>query len=262
MSSDYKNSDHFRNIAPEYANLRTTDLEPIHWISNELNDLREVYAADIGSGTGRYTQLLNENLGEKLKSTLCVDFSARMLGQLKQRFSKKGIRRFAAVKASAMDLPLRDEAVNCIFTFNAIHHFTITEFLKETSRILQEEGYLFVYTRLRRQNSRNIWGRFFPLFASKETRLFEQDELLHAIAKIPVLRKRKTHTFKFNRKSNLKNLKDLAKSHSYSTFDLYSQSEFSHSLNEFAENLQDGFDDPTNIQWIDENILLIMQKKS
>jgi SAM-dependent methyltransferase len=161
-----------------------------------------------------------------------------------------------------MCLPLRDESLNCIFTFNAVHHFTLVEFLRETARILQDGGYLFVYTRLRSQNSRSVWGRFFPLFASKETRLYEYeaDELQHAITKIPSLRLQKTRTFKFNRKSNLESLSDRAKSHHYSTFDLYSRSEFNIALNQFRGNLRDYFDDPTNIQWVDENTLVILQK--
>ena len=262
MSADYMNGDHFRNISPRYANLRTTDLEPVTCITNQLNDLREIYAVDIGCGTGRYTQLLDENLGGTIKSLLCIDFSAQMLRQLNRRFTEEGIRGFAAVKATAMDLPLRNETANCIFTFNAVHHFTISEFLKETGRILKEGGYLFVYTRTRRQNSRNIWGRHFPLFASKETRLFETDEMRHAIANTQAYRIRKIRKFKYSRKSNLKTLNALAKSHFYSTFDLYSQSEFSSSLHKFNDNLQNEFDDPTDIQWFDENILLVMQKRS
>jgi len=46
----------------------------------------------------------------------------------------------------------------------------------------------------------------------------------------------------------------------YCTFDLYTRSEFNTALNNFHENLLEHFDDPTNIQWFDENILLTLQK--
>ena len=160
-----------------------------------------------------------------------------------------------------MCLPLSDESLNCIFTFNAVHHFALLAFLHETAKILQDGGYLFVYTRLRNQNSRSVWGRFFPLFTSKETRLYEEDELKESIAKIPSLRLQKTRTFEFNRKSNLERLSYQAKSHHYSTFDLYFRSEFKRALNQFHDNLRDYFGDPNNIRWVDENILLILQKE-
>ena len=150
--------------------------------------------------------------------------------------------------------------IYCIFSFNAVHHFTLLEFLHETARILQDGGYLFVYTRLRNQNSRSVWGRFFPLFTSKETRLYEEDQLKESIARIPGLRLRETRTFEFNRKFHLERLSEKAKNHHYSTFDLYSQSEFEKALNQFRGNLRDNFSDPNDIRWVDENILFTLQK--
>lgn len=183
-----------------------------------------------------------------------------MLGQFNRRFVEDSIRVAGTIKASAMCLPLSEESLNCIFTFNAVHHFSLLEFLHEMARILQDGGYLFVYTRMRSQNSRSVWGRFFPLFTSKETRLYEEDEWKEAITKIPSLRLQKTRTFEFNRKSNSERLGDQAENHHYSTFDLYTRSEFKTALNQFHDNLRGYFGDPNNIRWIDENILFILQK--
>ncbi|MBW1669595.1 MAG: class I SAM-dependent methyltransferase [Deltaproteobacteria bacterium] len=261
MSTHYKHSDHFRKIAPAYQSLRITDEEPITYIVHQLKSLTAIKAADIGCGTGRYTQLLFRHLRDKIRFIYGIDYSGKMLGQFNRRFAEDGIRVPGTIKASAMCLPLSDESLNCIFTFNAVHHFALLEFLHETARILQDGGYLFVYTRLRNQNSRSVWGRFFPLFTSKETRLYEEDELKESIAKIPSLRLQKTRTFEFNRKSNLERLSYQAKSHHYSTFGLYSLSEFKRALNQFHDNLRDYFGDPNNIRWVDENILLILQKE-
>ena len=99
----------------------------------------------------------------------CIDYSANMLGQVGRNFEKADPQAPDMIKSSAMCLPLRDESLNCVFTFNAVHHFTLLDFLRETERILRDGGFLFIYTRLRSQNSRSVWGRFFPMFDSKET---------------------------------------------------------------------------------------------
>ena len=119
MSTDYKHSDHFRKIAPLYQNLRITDEEPITYIVHQLKSLTAIKAADIGCGTGRYTQLLFRHLRDKLTFIYGIDYSAKMLGQFKRRFAEDSIRVAGTIKASAMCLPLSDESLNCIFTFNA-----------------------------------------------------------------------------------------------------------------------------------------------
>jgi len=260
MSTDYKHSDHFQKIAPLYRGLRTTDEEPITYIVHQSKSLTAIKAADIGCGTGRYTQLLIRNLRDKITFIYGIDYSAKMLRRFNRGFSEDGIQVAGTIKASAMCLPFSDESLNCIFSFNAVHHFALLEFLHETARILHDGGYLFVYTRLRNQNSRSVWGRFFPLFTSKETRLYEEDQLKESIAKIPGLRLQETRTFEFNRKSNLERLSDQARNHHYSTFDLYSRSEFKRALNQFRDNLRDNSCDLNNIRWVDENILLVLQK--
>jgi len=190
----------------------------------------------------------------------CIDYSANMLGQVGRNFEKARSRVPDMIKSSAMCLPLKDETLNCIFTFNAVHHFTLLDFLRETERILRDGGFLFIYTRLRSQNSRSVWGRFFPMFDSKETRLYEEHDLENAITNIPVLRLQKSQRFTFNRKSTLERLVGQAEKQYYSTFDLYSQSELELALDEFKDNLRDHFDDPSKIQWDDGNILLVLQK--
>ena len=260
MNADNKHRNHFRRIAPIYGSLRTTDIEPIMYIVRQLKSLASVNAVDIGCGTGRYTILLYQHLRNKLSSIYVIDKNEKMLQQLNLLFAQESVQVSGIIKASAMHLPIGHGLINSIFTFNAIHYFALEEFLSEAARILPDGGYLFVYTRLRSQNSRNIWGRFFPLFTSKETRLYEEDELKDSISKIPGMRLQKTRTFEFNRKSNLERLCEQAMSHHYSTFDLYSRIEFKIALKQFKSNLLDHFNDPHDIQWVDENILLILRK--
>lgn len=235
-------------------------MKPIAYIVHQLKPLSAIKLADIGCGTGRYTHLLLRHLRDKVSSIYCIDYSEAMLKQLKLHFARDGFQATGIIRASAMYLPIRNESLNHVFTFNAIHHFSLLEFLREAARILQGGGYLFIYTRLRSQNSQSIWGRLFPLFTSKETRLYEEDEFKGAIAKIPRLRLQKMQDFKFNRKSDVESLVERARKRHYSTFDLYSRSEFKAALKQFQDNLLKYYSNPRNIQWVDENILLVVQK--
>ena len=158
--------DHFSLIAPKYRNLRTTDLEPVLYIKEQLKSLATIEAADIGCGSGRYPALLYQHLRGRLR-LWCIDFSQMMLRQLTEYLTQQGIQVLQAIHASAINLPVRDAALDCVLTFNAIHHFEIQPFFREADRVIKDGGYLFIYTRLRSQNGRNIWGTFFPIFTSK-----------------------------------------------------------------------------------------------
>jgi ubiquinone/menaquinone biosynthesis C-methylase UbiE len=252
--------DHFSLIAPKYKSLRTTDLEPVLYIKEQLKNLATIQAADIGCGSGRYPARLLQHLRGRLHF-LCVDYSQMMLRQLTEHLTQQGIKAFQAIRASAMDLPVRDAALDCVLTFNAIHHFEIPPFFREANRVLKDGGYLFIYTRLRSQNSRNIWGTFFPMFASKESRLYEMDELQSALAaQTPRLEIRNMRLFRYERRCSLTRLVEQATHFHYSTFRLYAQSEFKESLEQFKGNIQQHFDDLNNVTWADENILLVIRK--
>jgi SAM-dependent methyltransferase len=195
-----------------------------------------------------------------MKYVLCIDYSAAMLRQLRLHFAEERLEPPIAIKASAMGLPLQTESLNCIFTFNAIHHFGLPEFLREAARLLQPNGHLFVYTRTRTQNSQTIWGKHFPWFASKESRLHELDELSGAIDGVPALDLVRVQAFRFQRHGKLVDLIHRARNHHYSTFGLYSPREFNAALRRFARNLLRYFPDAHSIRWIDENTLLTLRK--
>src|SRR5690348_5320545 len=77
--------DHFLHISPQYRELRTTDLGPILFITNKLQGLPSIKAADIGCGAGRYSLKFVEHLGEKCY-LYCMDNNTGMLKQLKSYF--------------------------------------------------------------------------------------------------------------------------------------------------------------------------------
>ncbi len=254
-------NEHFSIVAQSYRRLRTTDLEPIFYIGDQLKELQKIKAADIGCGSGRYDLRLLQYFRSRL-FLHCIDSNNKMLEQLEEYLTQHNLRSFQVIQATARNLPIQDKSLDCVFTFNAIHHFEVLEFLIEASRVLEDGGYLFIYTRLRSQNGRSVWGKYFPLFNQKENRLYELDELYDVIKKIPRLEIQSVELFKYQRVSHLDWLVKQARYHHYSTFYLYTNSEFEESLTEFKQNLERQFEDLNKISWLDENILLVIRKRT
>ena len=251
---------HFSGIAPKYRDLRTTDPEPIAFIAEELKSLASIEAVDIGCGTGRYDLLLCRYLGEKLRLT-CVDANGNMLETLDEYLIKHGISNFTSMHSEAENLPFPSNTLDCVCTFNAVHHFNLPDFLRESARILKRGGRLFVYTRLREQNKRNIWGQYFPDFHQKENRLNTLDVLTEAVMAVPTLGIKSIEFFKYKRVSTLAQLVERVDANHYSTFSLYSAKEKEKATAGFVERITGDFNDGHRIHWFDENILFVIQKE-
>ncbi len=250
---------HFSRIAHKYEDLRTTDLEPILFIKKKLQHLTRIEVADVGCGVGRYDIKLFNHLGKRLYLT-CIDYNKSMLNELTKNLKGHKIKNFKTINASAMALPLAANSLDAIVNFNAIHHFTFLDFLRESSRVLRDNGYLFIYTRLRSQNKKNIWGRFFPEFHEKEKRLYELWECKERLKKIPILILESIEYFTYKRLTKLEWLLTQATHHHYSTFYLYDKKEFKDALKKFQENITHHFKDLDNIIWHEENIMFIIRK--
>jgi len=251
---------HFTTISSEYRDIRTTDTEPIIHIKSKLKGLGSIQAVDIGCGAGRYVFQLFKHLPNRL-FLHCVDINVHMLNSLSNFLSTNDIRSFKTIQSPAEEVPLKNQSVDCIFTFNAIHHFDVRGFLQESSRLLKPGGYAFIYTRLRSQNARTIWGQFFPKFTKKENRLYEMDELYGTISSFPSLSLNEIKFFTYSRVESLEVLVNKALKHHYSTFALYDREEFTQCLEEFKQRLSAIFTDINRISWQDENIMLILHRK-
>ena len=131
--------------------------------------------------------------------------------------------------------------------------------MSESLRALKDDGRLFIYTRLQNQNSKSIWGKYFPLFAETETRLYEIEKLKQHISEAD-MQIHSTKVFGHDRTSGLSRLITQAESNHYSTFALYDKETFSESLEKFQQNIKDNFDDLEQIKWTDENILIEIRK--
>jgi len=245
--------DHFSQIASIYSQVRTIDYELINYITKKLAFKQTIVAADIGCGDGRYSIKLIEKLRNRLSLT-CVDVNYEMLQQISKMTSN--FQNLQTKQAFAEKLPFEDNSLDCIFSFNAIHHFKINEFAKECNRVLKNNGLLFIYTRLKDQNESNIWCKFFPDFSKKENRLFD----IQCISNQTSLNLKSSEFFEHKRSSNIQTLIMKAKMKHYSTFSLYTVSEFEKSLGKFKQNIYQNFSNPENIQWIDENTMFLFQK--
>ena len=250
---------HFSRVAKKYRNLRTTDSEPISIIVNKLSNLDHIEAVDVGCGAGRYDLLLFKYLGDKLRLT-CLDTNAEMLKSLIKYLAKHDINNYAIKCSTAETMPLNDDSMDCVCTFNAVHHFSLAGFLSESARVMKSNGYLFIYTRLREQNERNIWGRYFPQFHEKETRLYTLDVMKQSIEATDNLAIESIAFFAYNRLAALEQLLGRAQSHHYSTFSMYSPEELKEAIKGFSLNIKNEFKDSGQIRWFDENILLIVKK--
>jgi len=250
-------SEHFSQVASIYSQVRTIDYELINYITKKLASMSNIVAADIGCGDGRYSIKLIEKLRNRLSLT-CVDNNYEMLQQISKISSN--FQNLQTKQAFAEKIPFDDNSLDCIFSFNAIHHFKINEFAKECNRILKNNGLLFIYTRLKDQNESNIWGKFFPDFSKKENRLFDNHSLTECISNQTGLNLTSSEFFQHNRSSDIRTLVSKAEKKHYSTFSLYTVSELDKSIGKFKQNIYQNFSNPENIQWVDENIMSVFKK--
>jgi len=250
--------EHFMQVAPKYRELRTTDLGPIMFITNKLREMESIVAADIGCGAGRYTLKFLQHLGEKCHM-YCIDSNPNMLHHLKEHFTRNNIVNFLPIKSDSHKLPLQTDSLDCIMTLNAVHHFSLQPFLKEASRMLKNNGRLFIYTRLRDQNAHTIWGMHFPDFHKREKRLYELDHLKSMFERDPNLNLDSIKIFEHHRVFPLERLIEQARNHHYSTFKLYGRKEFSEALHKFKRNIFKHYEDLNRITWKEENTLLVVK---
>ncbi len=214
--------------------------------------------ADIGCGDGRYSIEFLKQFEDRCYLH-CVDYNENMLTSLQNYLTEQNITNFCTRQGDANRLPLENDSMDCIVTFNAIHHFDVPKFLSESLRSLKDDGHLFIYTRLRNQNLRSIWGKHFPLFAEMEERLYEIDELEQHIQNAD-MNIHSTRVFGYSRTSSLDRLVHQAKNNHYSTFALYDKVTFDESLEKFQQNIKNNFDNLEKIRWVDENILIEIKK--
>jgi len=236
-----------------------TDPEPVDLMVRALAGRSAVTAADVGCGTGRYMVELMRRLGER-PFVYFVDCNKDMLEQLRLDPSLLGITGFDILHSQAERLPLPDGSLDCILTFNAIHHFNLVRFFGEAARTLRPRGLLFIYTRFRDQNERGIWGQYFPDFAAKEKRLYDEEHMTRIIGSCDDLVVRDVTHFSFRRAATLDCLIHRARNKHYSTFCLYEPDELERAIEGFEASLKAKFGAFEILEWTDENMMITLEK--
>ena len=218
---------------------------------------------DIGCGTGRYSfpflqMLLESDTRIQVDFTL-IDASADMLAIARQHGGYVPAN-LSFICGSVDTLSGYSNYFDLGMTTNAIHYFDVAFFLRCVRAALKRGGRLFVYTRTQEQNRRIIWGKHFPGFAERETRLLMDGQIEDITTNIDGLRVTNTSAFSFNRVSSLRRLLEQARWNHYSTFRFYSESEFRRSCVAFKSALRAEFPDHNRILHTDENVLYILER--
>lgn len=113
-----------------------------------------------------------------------------------------------------------------------------------------------MYTRLRSQNAGTIWGRYFPFFLEKETRLYERNEIEETIRSVGGVDVKHVKSFRYQRTATIRQLVEKVHAGHYSTFSLYTEDELNDALAVFQPNLKNAF--PHTVEWVDENTLFVL----
>lgn len=249
---------HFSKISASYNDLRTTDQEPIDYIKDKLRGIKNVQGVDIGCGSGRYDLLMLQKIPE-LHLT-CTDVNRAMVDAAEKYLKSHGQSNFIAKTMDAEKIDISPGSLDFVSSFNAIHHFSLPIFVKNASKVLKNDGCIFIYTRLQSQNEQNIWGKYFPKFAQKEDRLLKLSQVDGWNDQLASASLESIRFFHFKRNLTLKQLMDKAEGKHYSTFTLYSDAEFRTALSAFRENIQKNFSDPDKIEWQDGNVMFTFRK--
>ncbi len=249
--------DYYKRLASRYRSLRMTDGEPVDFICEQLAGTGKIEAADMGCGVGRYAKLILENFGERIFLN-CFDTNEYMLNQLDSYLKSEGLSNFSARIADARGVPLKNSSLDAVFSFNSVHHIGVLGLLREISRILKTGGRIFIYTRSRTQNDRTIWGRYFPLYRRKESRLYEPEEFEFKVEKFPEFEIESAKTFIYERVNSQKDLAEKASERAYSVFHFYEPEEFDRAFGKFKQSLKEHFDG--DVEWEDEKIMYVLRK--
>jgi ubiquinone/menaquinone biosynthesis C-methylase UbiE len=112
---------------------------------------------DLGCGTGRFSDPLALRFAA---TVIAVDPSAKMLAQAMGKHMRGAVR---LVRGVGEAIPLRDEAVNLVFTSMAYHHFTdAVRVVQECRRVSSSNALTFVRTGTRERTDEYAYVPFIP----------------------------------------------------------------------------------------------------
>ena len=219
---------HFADVCSAYRSVRDLDLAAVRLVSDVLASAaaqaRPFRLLDVGTGTGRYLDMVSEYLSSTLAADICpigLDRSPAMVGQAR-RLNGCAYTGVSHLVGAVETLPFRAASCDAITSFNAVHHFDLARFASEASRVLTPSGLLVLYTRTAEQNRGTIWGRYFSDFATLETRLHSVSAFRRALDATPAFTSVRVQTIPWRVTTSLSRLIEQVTAYHYSTFRFYS----------------------------------------
>ena len=256
---------HFGDVSTTYRSLRDADLAAVGLVSGVLASAaaqaRPFRLLDVGTGTGRYLDMVSERLsstGAPDIFSIGLDRSPAMLrAQQHNGFAYPGASRLVGAVET---LPFYDASCDAITSFNAVHHFDLATFASEAARVLSPSGFLVLYTRTAEQNRNTIWGRFFPEFATLETRLHSASELQEALDATHAFVSVRVQMIPWSVTTSLSRLLEQVTAYHYSTFRFYSPDRLRAARDTFQCRLRDVFGDCSRITSSNDHLLVVAQR--
>ena len=259
-------SDHFAQVSARYRTLRELDVGAVRLISDVVaraaDPGRPVRLVDIATGSGRYLDAVSHGVGSALALkvvSIGLDRSLPMLQQARLRAGHAGLRARHLVGA-VETLPFRAASCDVMTCFNAVHHFDLARFAGEAARVLTPAGQLIVYTRTPEQNRRTIWGRHFPEFATRETRLHAVNDVRAALDATGTFGSVRAQMVPWRVTTSLARLVEQATHYHYSTFRLYSEDVLRAALDTFRQRVRQAFPDVTHITHDNDHVVVSVQR--
>ena len=257
---------HFGNVSSRYRSVRDADLAAVSLVGDVLApaaaEARPFRLLDVGTGTGRYLDMVSERLTSMLVPDLCpigLDRSAAMLGQAR-RLNGCAYPGASHLVGAVETLPIRAASCNAMTCFNAVHHFDLAQFAREASRVITPSGLLVLYTRTAEQNRGTIWGRYFPEFADLETRLHTVSEIQRALGTSHGFTSVRVQTIRWSVTTSLSRLLEQVSAYHYSTFRFYSPDRLQTALDTFQHRVRGVFDDCSRIRFDNDHLLVVAQR--
>lgn len=258
---------HFGTIAPRYRELRDVDERAVDRVSRELEILSQtaprVLLLDVGAGTGRYTEAVLRDAAERGD----LAFHGVAYDAVQEMLSSGSAHR--ALRTGSIDrtiglaelLPFGAASFDAVLSFNAVHHFDLPAFLGEAARVLRPGGRFIVYTRTPEQNERTVWGRFFPHFAARETRLYSEATLRETFAEAREFESHEIVEMPWTIRASLQRLLDQARSRGYSTFWFYEPREFEEAVRAFEARVRAHFADASAVTAQNDHLLVLAMRR-
>ena len=143
---------------PEGINDRFLDdtLDPQEFVDRFEVESREVFAArkqitealhlqptthvaDIGCGTGLYTELFSQAIGSEGR-VYAVDISPRLIDYVRDRLAREQLRNVEVIRSTAKDTRLPESSIDVAFICDTYHHFEFCDDMLRSLRFALRPG--------------------------------------------------------------------------------------------------------------------------